>query len=171
MESVKRATIVYIYGHGSPGYISLGGKGGWYAKWSEGISKECAIDQNDFRTVKFAGFVACHTALTSQTYGNLLDEAIKQGATTALGFQKDLGYDDLNIKNDPGIIWTNEFWKAALGWLDKNEDGRLDPPKGIKDAASHAAEMVKERRGNYEGYDLFVVKGNENLLLAPAKSK
>ena len=153
MECVKRATIVYIYGHGHEGYISFGGRKGWFAKWQEGIKKEQAIDQNDFSMVKFAGFVGCRTALTDQVYGNLLGETIKQGATSALDFREGIGYNSSEIEKDPGIIWTKEFWKAALGWLDENNDGRLDPPKSIKDAANHATRKVKEKTGGYHGYD------------------
>lgn len=170
MECVKRATIVYIYGHGAPGYIGFGPKGGWYAKWQEGIKKECAIDQNDFRTVKFTGFVGCNTALTDRVYGNLLDEAIKQGATAALGFRDRLGYNPSEIEKDPGIIWTKEFWKAALGWLDEDNNGQLDSPKSIKGAARHAPEEVKKKTGSYWGYDSWEVRG-EDLLLAPARCK
>jgi len=173
MENVKRATIVYIYGHGdvNGGYISLSGKGGWYVKWSEGIRKEVAIDQNDFREVKFAGFVGCCTALTNKEFGNLLDEAINRRAITALGFRYRIGYDSDNVPNDPGIIWTNEFWKAALGWADADGDGKLDPPRSIRNAASYAAGKVRERRGSYEGYDSWIIKGDGNLLLAPSRSK
>jgi hypothetical protein len=164
MSRVKEATIIYIYGHGQDGggYISFNG-GGWYAKWRKGVKKEHAINQNDFSTVKFIAFVGCETSLTHSDDGNLLDEVIKQGATTALGFRGRLEYNTDDISNDPGIIWTNEFWKAALG--------KIGNPKTIKEAAQHATRVVLERLKSHKGYNTWEIKGEENLRLAPAKCK
>jgi hypothetical protein len=164
MSRIKEATIIYIYGHGQDGggYISFNG-GGWYAKWRKGVKKEHAINQNDFSTVKFIAFVGCETSLTHSDDGNLLDEVIKQGATTALGFRGRLEYNTDDISNDPGIIWTNEFWKAALG--------KIGNPKTIKEAAQHATRVVLERLKSHKGYNTWEIKGEENLRLAPAKCK
>jgi hypothetical protein len=164
MRYVKEATIIYIYGHGQDGggYISFNG-GGWYAKWRKGVKKEHAINQNDFSTVKFIAFVGCETSLTHSDDGNLLDEVIKQGATTALGFRGRLEYNTDDISNDPGIIWTNEFWKAALG--------KIGNPKTIKEAAQYATSVVLERLKSSRGYNTWEIKGEENLRLAPAKCK
>lgn len=169
MGRVKRATIIFIDGHANAGLISLGSRGIWVAKDHPG-NRWPAIDQNDFSAVKFVGFVGCNTAQTDPTRGNLLDEAVNQGATTALGFLETIEFDE-GSPQDPGFIWENAFWEAALGWLDENADGQWDPPREVWIAAGYASVEVTRIWGRPRGYDSYVIRGNGSLILAPARCK
>ena len=173
---VKGVTIVYIVNHGwqGGGGILINGTGGWVAQKPQGINLPgyAFINENDFSSVNFVGFVGCDTALTETTngYGNLLDAAVSRGATTALGFAETI-YFGSGFGGLPQT-WTSEFWAAALGWLDINPpDGQWDAPMTVLDAARHATWVMELKWGNDYGYNSYAFRGITELILAPARCK
>ena len=126
-SNFKRPTIVFIANHGLPGAIWFRGpfyapevSEGWKAKpYMSGRGDDIfyrfsAISNHDFSKVIFIAFVGCYTSQTHADRGNLLVEAIKKNATTALGF-KEIIIIGTNQDDDPNTP-ENERSNIVTNW-------------------------------------------------------
>lgn len=109
-------------------------------------------NSNDIDDVLLSVYLACYTAYTHPSYGNLLDESITQGVDSVIGFED-------SITNSKANDWSDKFWSYT------SEEGQT-----ISNAANNAVDDTYWTfPWGYGGVDSIVLKGSTSETLHPAR--
>ncbi|MDO9550444.1 MAG: hypothetical protein Q7J03_05665 [Methanoregula sp.] len=103
--------------------------------------------------VALAVYMACNTANTDSTNGNLLAQSTARGVDTAIGFSQ-------SIYSTQSAYWSNQFWYY------------LDNGYTVSQAAGAANADNQAYFGywNQGGMDYNVIQGNNYMVIDPARA-
>jgi hypothetical protein len=150
------AIFNYI-GHGYPGRIQFYNQGTYSyitaSKIGDPLPNNYYLSDfsNQLDDVLFALFVACKSASSNQTYGDLLSVAHQKGVDTSLGFTE-------NVSVIPANLWSDLFWSNCehYNW-------------SVQISAQSAAYGVLIQKGEYGGTNQRVINGSGGLIFKPAR--
>lgn len=113
---------------------------------------------------------ACQSGRPSLSDGSLLTVVIDKGASTALGFDDDLHFEDIpGNPSDYSRDWANAFWQALCQGADAT-GGPNGQPRTVLSAARYARDQVRFLNGDRpHGYESFRIEGDPHLKVVPAR--
>lgn len=147
--------VFFFDGHGNSGLIEF--------KNGNTYSFITADDPNNIRLssynsgqlndIALAVYMACDTANTNPTIGNLLDESTAMGVDTAVGFSN-------TITTPQSGYWSNRFWYYLYNQYNFN------------DAAAYSLVDTRSYYGwfNVGGMDSYVIRGSLSSTINPARA-
>lgn len=140
-QRMKNDGIFYFSGHGGPGYMKFPDNSLIIASSPYEYGTKLSDYQNGrLNTTLLAVFNGCNTANDDPDLGNLLDESMRLGVTTAIGFKA-------SINNDESNYWSDRFWHY------------LYCGHSVGDAAYAARNDVLLKFGRFGGVDSYEIRG------------
>ncbi|MEN6443509.1 MAG: hypothetical protein ABFC71_07150 [Methanoregula sp.] len=147
--------VFFVDGHGSPGQIVFqhNGVDSAISASNPGLIRLSSFTSGELNDVALAVYVACNTANTDSTNGNLLYESTSRGVDTAVGFSN-------YITSPQSEYWSNRFWYY------------LDERYNIHDAAVYSLIDTRAQYGllNPGGMDSYVIQGSISSAIDPARA-
>jgi hypothetical protein len=147
--------VFFFDGHGNAGLITFqkDGSDSFITASKPNTISISDYTYSDLNDIALAVYMACKTANTDSTFGNLLYESTSKGVDTAVGF-------DANIYPLQSSYWSNRFWYY------------LDEQYNINDASVYATYDNSNNFGWWDqgGMDGYVIQGSLSSSIDPARA-
>lgn len=147
-QRMRNDDIFYFSGHGGPGFMKFPDNSLIIASSPyEYDTKLSDYRDGEFDTMLLAVLNGCDTANNDSDLGNLMDEFMRLGVTTAIGFKT-------SINNDESNYWSDRFWYY------------LYEGHNVGDSAYIARNDVLLKFGRFGGVDSYEIQGDRYLTLS-----
>ncbi|PKL58565.1 MAG: hypothetical protein CVV34_01665 [Methanomicrobiales archaeon HGW-Methanomicrobiales-5] len=147
--------VFFFDGHGSAGQIVFQQSGidSAITASNPSLPRLSSYTSGELNDIALAVYMACNTANSDSTNGNLLDQSTSKGVDTAVGFSS-------TIYPTQSSYWSNRFWYY------------LDEGYNIRDAAVYATSDNSNNFGwwNQGGMNNYVIRGSLSSAIDPARA-
>jgi hypothetical protein len=147
--------VFFFDGHGGAGLMQFksGGVYSYITASNPSYSRISSYTSGELNDIALAVYMACYTANTDGTNGNLLAQSTARGADTAVGFSQ-------SIYSTQSGYWSNRFWYY------------LDNGYSVAQAAGAANADNQAYFGYWDqgGMDYHVIQGNNYMVIDPARA-